>query len=248
MTKEKIELFIRTAFNWHGRCEDYTEEQVADFYENMNLLDDRGVREILPLLMICELHNYGIKNAFRDMLIYFLDGAYLKRNANGGWWCNEDAHRNEIEFSKVYNIQKDNSGKIVFIETNALLLNYIVKNLALDCYEYMQDCIDGGFNVPLGAFTGIKLLAGYGPLLNVNLTTALSVECKIQRSFCSAGINQTRQTLSAIIFSEITVFAPFYSEYYNGSIEIVLFDNLIVGEVPESYMDVQVIASGKVED
>lgn len=101
MTKEKIELIIRTAFNWHGRCEDYTEEQVADFYENMNLLDDRGVREILPLLMICELHNYGIKNAFRDMLIYFLDGAYLKRNANGGWWCNEDAHRNGIEFSKA---------------------------------------------------------------------------------------------------------------------------------------------------
>ena len=209
----------------------------------------KNIKRKLFLMLIVTDIVFGFIYFSATKLVLRYGGEVFKSNiSNCSYYAVEKCIDDEIEFSKVYNIQKDNGGKIVFIETNALLLNYIVKNLALDCYEYMQDCIDGGFNIPLGAFTGVKLLAGYGPLVNVNLTTALSVECKIQRSFCSAGINQTRQSLSAIIFSEITVFAPFYSEYYNGSIEIVLFDNLIVGEVPESYMDVRVIASGKVED
>ena len=180
-------------------------------------------------------------------LVLKAGGEIFKSNiSNCSYYAIEKCIEDKVQINDVYKIQKDNNGKIVFIETDALLLNYIVKNLALDCYDYMNEYVEGGFDIPLGAFSGIKLLAGYGPKVNVKLTTALSVECKIVRTFSSAGINQTRQTLSVIIFTEITVFAPFYREYYDGNIEIVLFDNLIVGEVPSTYLDAQVLASGKV--
>ena len=182
------------------------------------------------------------------LVLKFGEASFKSNISNCSYYAVEKLINEEVNFASVYNIQKDNNGKIVFIETNALLLNYIVKDLALDSYEYMQDCINSGVFIPLGAFSGVKLLAGYGPLVKVDLMTTLSVECKIVRTFASAGINQTRQTLSAIIFTEITIFAPFYKEYCNGSIEIVLFDNLIVGEVPANYMEVQIVASGKVED
>jgi len=182
-------------------------------------------------------------------LVLKAGGEIFKSNiSNCSYYAIEKCISDKVQINDLYKIQKDNNGKIVFIETDALLLNYIVKNLALDCYDYMNEYVSGGFEIPLGAFSGVKLLAGYGPKVNVKLTTALSVECKIVRTFTSAGINQTRQTLSAVIFTEITVFAPFYREYYDGNIEIVLFDNLIVGEVPSTYLDVQVLASGKVSE
>ena len=205
-------------------------------------------RKVLLMLIVIDIvFSYLYLSATK--LVLKAGGEIFKSNiSNCSYYAIERCIDDKTKIAEVYNLQKDINGKIVFVETNALLLNYIVKNLALDCYEYMQEYINGGFNIPLGAFTGVKLLAGYGPLVNISLATALSVECKIVRTFSSAGINQTRQTLSAIIFTEITVFAPFYKECYDGSIEIVLFDNLIVGEVPNSYMDIQVVASGKVAD
>ena len=59
--------------------------------------------------------------------------------------------------------------------------------------------------------------------------------------------NQTRQTLSAIIVTDITVFAPFYNKNYNGKIEMILFDNVIVGEVPSVFLDTKTITSGKID-
>ncbi len=178
-------------------------------------------------------------------LILDAGGEIFKANiSNCSYYAIEKCIEEDFDFDKICQIEKDADGNVTFIKSDTLLLNYVVKKLSLDCYDFMDEYVQKGFDIPLGAFSGIKLLAGFGPLINVKLATALSVECKIVRNFTSAGINQTRQTFSAIIYTEITVFAPFYKEHYDGNIEIVLFDNLIVDKVPETYLNASVIASG----
>ena len=95
-----LESMVRDAFAWRGRCEDLSPRQIADAYENLSLLDDAGMMELLPALLVCELRGHGIQSAWRDMLIHFLDGARLKRQPDGSWWCNSRLHRAEIEFAK----------------------------------------------------------------------------------------------------------------------------------------------------
>ena len=168
--------------------------------------------------------------------------------SNCSYYAIEKCIQEDFAFSKVCDVQKDVNGNIVFIGTDTLLLNHIVKQLSLDCYEYLDKVIKNGVDLPLGTFSGIRLLSGVGPTVNTKLNTALSVECRILRTFSSAGINQTRQTLSANIYAEIYIFAPFYKQKYEGAIEIVLFDNLIVGKVPNTYFDATVLASGKVNE
>lgn len=142
----------------------------------------------------------------------------------------------DVDFSGLYCIQKNGAGEIVSIETDAFLINYISQKLALDCYDYLNEYTEKGVDVPLGTFSGIRLIAGYGKKVNVKLTHTLSVECKILRKFTTAGINQTRQILSAVIHSNITVYSLFKSKYYVGDIEVVLCDNIIIGKVPELYL------------
>ncbi len=146
--------------------------------------------------------------------------------------CLEDG----VAFSDLYSIRKNEAGEILSIETDAFLINYISQKLALDCYDYLSEYTEKGVGVPLGAFSGIRLIAGYGKKINVKLTHTLSVECKILRKFTTAGINQTRQILSAVIHSDITVYSLFKSKYYDGDIEVVLCDNIIIGKVPELYL------------
>ena len=178
-------------------------------------------------------------------LILSAGGEIFKSNiSNCSYYAIEKCINEDFEFDKICTIERDSNGKVVFIKSDTLLVNYLVKKLSLECYDYMNEYISNGFEIPIGAFSGVSLLAGYGKKVNVKLTTALSVECKLVRTFNSAGINQTRQTFSAIILTEITVFAPFYRKYYDGKIEVILFDNLIVGTVPETYLNADVIAVG----
>ena len=60
-----LESMVRDAFAWRGRCEDLSPRQIADAYENLSLLDDAGVMELLPALLVCELRDHGIQSAWR---------------------------------------------------------------------------------------------------------------------------------------------------------------------------------------
>ena len=172
--------------------------------------------------------------------------AFKSNISNCSYYAIQDYLKDGYDFSQLCKIERDSNGRITLIQTDAFLTNYLVKELALDCYDYMDKVVCGGLYIPSGSLTGLKLLAGYGSKVKVNINSVLSVECKIVRTIESAGINQTRQTLSADILCEITVYAPFYKKYYSESIEVVLLDNLIVGEVPSSYFNATIVASGSV--
>lgn len=167
--------------------------------------------------------------------------------SNCSYYAIEDCLNENIDFASICKIEKTNDGSISFIQTNTQIANYIVKKISLDCFDYMDAEIKKGFKIPFGVFTGVKILAGFGPEVNIKLATALSVECKIERTFASVGINQTRQTLSAIIVTDITVFAPLYNKKYNGKIEMILFDNVIVGKVPSVFLNTKTLTSDKID-
>ena len=99
MNPNDLESLVRNAFRWNGRCDAYTARQIAWFYENLSLLGDDDINKVVPLLLVCEINNSGTQEAMRDMLIYFLDGARLKLQPNGSWWCNEKIHNAEISYS-----------------------------------------------------------------------------------------------------------------------------------------------------
>ena len=64
----------------------------------------------------------------------------------------------------------------------------------------------------------------------------------------SAGINQTRMTLSLVINCDITIYSIFEKKNYNGLIEALVYDNVIVGKVPEVYLSREVVTAKTTKD
>ena len=157
--------------------------------------------------------------------------------SNCSYYAVEKCLEMKIDFTDITKFSINDSGDIVLVSTDTLLVNLIAKKLALDCYDFMNETIEDGFLVPIGSFTGIKFLSGFGQKIPINLSTTLSVGCKILREFEQAGINQTRQVISSIISTEIIVFAPFVKDRYYDEIEVVLSDNVIVGKIPDTYLN-----------
>lgn len=144
----------------------------------------------------------------------------------------------------VYNA----SGDVSFISTDTLKANQIAHSLANKAYSNFQKIADKGVDIPLGAFTGVPLISGFGAKVNVKIINMVSVKCEFVSSFTTAGINQTKQTLYVNVVPDYAVITPVSNYRYSDKISILVYENIIVGKVPNVFLDrVTIGESGKLQ-
>lgn len=174
------------------------------------------------------IYNYGLDN----FQTYVSNSSYLSV---------EKLIENGCDFENVYSISRNESGDIEMLSLNAFEINSITKDLSTFCYDIMDNYMQNGINMPIGVFSGINLLANSGPKINVKFLGNLSVCCELERTFVSAGINQTRHTLTAIITCEVYLYSVFDTKKYVATIQVPLIDNIIIGNVPQNYFVAEII-------
>ena len=79
-----------------------------------------------------------------------------------------------------------------------------------------------GIEIPLGAFTGIEALAGFGPPVAIELIPVAVVTCRFASDFGSAGINQTRHSVYLEVTAEISVVLPGRKTNFSTSSEVLI--------------------------
>jgi len=151
---------------------------------------------------------------------------------------------NEYNYSDIITISKNSEGEINMLTTDSYKVNSLAKSLALYTYNYLVKETNNGVEVPLGAFTGIGLIGGFGKKINMKLIAIASVKCDIVSTFEQAGINQTRHTLYLKIKPDITIVTKFNTENKKDTIDLLIYDNLIIGSVPSVFVNSQVIGTG----
>ncbi len=141
-------------------------------------------------------------------------------------------------FSDIFSLEKNNEGDIILVTTNGLKINYLAKKLADEAYVSYNVLADGGVQVPICALSGITFLSGLGKPINMRLITVNSVRCEFRSEFESAGINQTKQSMYLTIVPDCTVIAGFFKKKLANSIEILCYENYIIGNVPNTVVNI----------
>ena len=178
-------------------------------------------------------------------LIVDAGGEYFAFSVSNCSYAAIDECTKSGQFNGLCTIEKDTAGKVAYVNTDVLALNVLSVKLASDCYDRLETLCNDGFSVPCGVFTGIRLLAGQGKKVRVKYVTVLSVQCDMVRSFESCGINQSRLTLTAVIHANVTLYTPLGKNEYDEKIEVPVYDNFIIGEVPEVFLNSEVVGSWK---
>lgn len=145
------------------------------------------------------------------------------------------------DYKSLIDVSSDLDGNVKMVTTNSFKVTAIASSTAKNTYDYLSRATNSGVNVPIGAFTGIKLISGFGKNVKMKLISVSSVKCEIISSFNEAGINQTRHTITINISSTVTLVTKTASQVVKDTISILVFDNLIIGKVPEVYLNSQVI-------
>ena len=147
------------------------------------------------------------------------------------------------DYKSLIDVSTNSNGEIVMVTTDSIKVTAIASLAATTTYNYLNDFTNQGVEVPIGAFTGIQLLSGFGKTIRMKLISVSSVKCEIISNFTEAGINQTRHTISINILSTVSLVTKTSNKVVNDSISILVYDNLIIGKIPEVYLNSQVIGN-----
>ncbi len=195
---------------------------------------------ILFISIFCAL--YSISN---KMLIEIGTASYTGVLSTASYYAIDKTLDEEFNYQELFTVHKTTDGKITMITTDAYKFNTLTTSLADGVSEYMTEYVNGGVDVPIGVFTGIRILQGYGEKIKMPLISIHSVKCDVISSFESAGINQTRHTLYLDVTPDVSVVTRVSTKNISDKIRVMLYDNIIVGEVPEVYLTGTVFSAYK---
>lgn len=140
-------------------------------------------------------------------------------------------------YDNLVNITTNVDGDITLIQANSIQINMLMKDLIKTSQLKLEKIGADGINIPIGTFTGLNLLNGKGPNINIGLIPIGDVACSFYSEFNSAGINQTLHRLYVTIDTNVSVILPFSTNIVNTTTDILICESVIVGEIPEVYLN-----------
>jgi len=91
--------------------------------------------------------------------------------------------------------------------------------------------------IPLGNLMGSTLLSGKGPSIPVQLVMLSSSVAGFRSELTSAGINQTRHQILLDLNVAVSLLMPWRTVGTEVNTEILVSETVIVGKVPENYLN-----------
>ena len=178
------------------------------------------------------------------IMVEFAMETYNSSISYASYYAIEKTVKNKYSYEDLTKIYTDNNGQINMIVTNSLKVNELTSTIATDTFNYLQNELKKGVEIPLGAFTGVRLISGFGSKIKMQLISVSSVKCDILSEFRSAGINQVRHVLYLNVESKVSVVTKTATKTVSDKISILVYDNLIVGKVPDVFISSQNLGSG----
>ena len=135
-------------------------------------------------------------------------------------------------------MEKDFSGKVCSVNGNMAHINALSAEL-LDRVIASTDNGTITVNIPAGNLSGIDLLLGKGPEVPVKIIVLTSSKVDLRNEIFSLGINQSKYQLYLEVSIDVDVLVPWGVESATVITEVLVADTVIVGQVPETYLDME---------
>ncbi len=144
-----------------------------------------------------------------------------------------------VKYTDLITVEKDAQGNISFMTTNAQKINAISREIANNTQILLKTELNNGMPIPYLAFTGISLISAYGKTINIKCLTVPTAYCEFFGNFTSVGINQTLHSIYVKATCKVNFELPFYKKQVNFTSDILISETVLIGKVPEIYLNGQ---------
>ena len=148
-----------------------------------------------------------------------------------------DAYQNYDNFIEI---SVGSDGNVSLINVNMLMVNLLLCDLMEKTQINVNNlCKEKIYNVPFYAITGSLMLAQLGKNIEIEVKPIGHVECKLSSKFDGVSVNQTRHSIFVDITARVKMILPLYVKDLYVNTKIVVAESVIVGKVPEVYLQNQ---------
>lgn len=148
---------------------------------------------------------------------------------------NDAINNGEFSYENMISFEKDLDGKISAVKSNMPEFNRLQSDILARILKRVSEVSTKDLSIPVGSLTGVTLLAGRGPLITVKMQSVGSSSAKLENTFTSAGINQTRHQILLRVDVSVAILLPGFTTATTVSNTFTVAETVIVGSVPESY-------------
>ncbi|MCF6466478.1 sporulation protein YunB [Clostridium sp. Cult2] len=144
--------------------------------------------------------------------------------------------KRDINYNDLIFVKYDNEGKVTLMQANTILMNSIASEVALEVQDQLRKIAKSNVKVPLSNAFDTRILTL--PSIRVQIVPQGSVAVDFATEFEASGINQTRHRIYIIVVTDIRIIVPLVSENIRITTNIPIAETIIVGEVPNQYINV----------
>ncbi len=139
-------------------------------------------------------------------------------------------------YDDLITISKDSEGNVSMIQANSIEINLLTRSLTRLATSNLEKIGEQGLDIPIGTFSGMPILVGRGPSINIKMVPIGSISSSFKSEFTNAGINQTNHRIYVVISSKINVVLPTANQTVQTSTQVLICENIIIGKVPQTYL------------
>ncbi len=147
-----------------------------------------------------------------------------------------------ITYDQLFEVVKDNDGNVTMIKANSPQINKIAREIANLAQANLDSLGTQTLEIAAGTFTGIALLTGFGPDVTIKIVPIGTANCDFVSFLQPAGINQTLHKIYIDVYADIDIITPLDDPQVQVKAEILVCENLIIGKVPETYLNMSDIS------
>ena len=141
-----------------------------------------------------------------------------------------------IQYDRIVYFEKDLNGRITALKTNISEVNRLKTDILNIINDEILALDTSDIGIPLGSLIFPELLSGKGPAIPVHILSIRNSDAVFASNFSQAGINQTLHQLTMQVSVDVSVLVLAKTETFTVTSEVVVAETVIVGAVPETYL------------
>ena len=142
----------------------------------------------------------------------------------------------DIQYDRIVYFEKDLEGRITALKTNMTEVNRLKTDILNIINDEILALDTSDLGIPVGSLFLPEFFSGKGFNIPVHILSIRNSDANFTSHFSQAGINQSLHQLIMEVSVDVAVLVLGETGSFTVTSEVVIAETVIVGEVPQTYL------------
>ncbi len=144
-----------------------------------------------------------------------------------------------FHYSDLIEVETTPDGYVSYMMPNTMRIARLMSRIGGEAQEQINRLEKEDLSIPLGQLSGIAILSHLGPNIPVRVLPVGTASVSVDEEFAGVGVNHVKHTIFLEVDCDVRIAVPLIEETLEVSVRMPVAEAVIVGPVPEMYMNLE---------